>query len=225
MSTTSRSTPSSIRAMARFQDSPKKPTAAPTRSRPWSSLEASGYWSDLTKSLRVIRPLQPALLVDQRQLLDLVPGQQRHRVGAGDADRAGDQRHLRHHVADQPAGIALEPHVAVGDDAEQLQVAIDDRHTRDPVAPAHRVGLADRGVRGDGDRLVDHAGLGPLDHVDLVRLVLDRQVAVDHAEAALAGDGHRHPGLGDRVHRRGDQRHPDGDPLGHPRRRCRPRRG
>ncbi len=56
VSTTIRSTPSSIRAMARFQESPKKPTAAPTRSRPWSSFDASGYWSDLTKSFKVISP-------------------------------------------------------------------------------------------------------------------------------------------------------------------------
>ncbi len=48
--------------------------------------------------------------------------------------------------------------------------------------------------------LEDHPGLGPLDEVDLVGLVLDREVAVEHAEAALAGHRDRHPGLGDGVH-------------------------
>ena len=42
--------------MARFQPSSKKPTAAPTRSRPASSFVASGYCSDLVKSLTVISP-------------------------------------------------------------------------------------------------------------------------------------------------------------------------
>jgi hypothetical protein len=31
-------------------------------------------------------------------------------------------------------------------------------------------------------RVRDHAGLGPLDEVDLLRLLLDREVAVQHAE-------------------------------------------
>ncbi len=56
VSTTSTSTPASRSASARCQASPKKPMAAPTRRRPWSSLVASGYFSLLSKSLTVIRP-------------------------------------------------------------------------------------------------------------------------------------------------------------------------
>ena len=56
VSTTSASTPASIRAEARCQASPRKPTPAATRRRPWPSLVASGYCSVLTKSLTVIRP-------------------------------------------------------------------------------------------------------------------------------------------------------------------------
>jgi hypothetical protein len=43
-----------------------------------------------------------------------------------------------------------------------------------------------------GDRVADHAGLGPLDQVDLDRLLVRRQVAVQHPDAALAShrDGH-----------------------------------
>ena len=138
---------------------------------------------------------------------------------SADADPAGDQRHLGHHLTDQPGRVGLEPHVAVGDDAEQLQVLVDDRDPGDLETAAHRLGLADGRLRRDGDRLVDHPGLGALDHVDLVRLVLDGQVAVDDPQPALPGDGHRHPGLGDGVHRGGDQGYADGDPLGHPGRR------
>src|SRR4051794_11777480 len=57
MSTMSRSTPASTSAIARFSASSKIPIAAPTRSRPESSLVASGYFSLLAKSFTVIRPL------------------------------------------------------------------------------------------------------------------------------------------------------------------------
>ena len=56
VSTTRTSTPASRRALARSQASPKKPTAAPTSRRPSAALLASGYCSDFTKSLTVMRP-------------------------------------------------------------------------------------------------------------------------------------------------------------------------
>ena len=205
VSTTSTSTPASTSVR---RPAPRRrrrtPTAAPTSSRPSASLVACGYCSDLTKSLTVIRPASRPVVVDQRQLLDLVLAQQRDRVVAGDADRAGDQRHRGHDLADlggRPLGDRDEAHVAVGDDAEQPAVGVDDRQAGDAVLAAELVDLVERGVGADRDRVGDHAGLGPLDQVDLVGLVLDREVAVQHADAALAGHGDRHPGLGDGVHR------------------------
>ena len=56
VSTTITSTPASRRASARSHASPKKPIAAPTRSRPWSSFVARGYFSLLSKSLIVMSP-------------------------------------------------------------------------------------------------------------------------------------------------------------------------
>ncbi len=56
VSTTSRSTPASIRDIERSQESPKKPTAAPTRSLPASSFVESGNCSVLVKSLTVNKP-------------------------------------------------------------------------------------------------------------------------------------------------------------------------
>src|SRR3954447_4545665 len=154
---------------------------------------------------------QLAGVVDQRQLLDLVLAEQRHRVVGRDALLAGDQRLLGHHLADRAGQVGLEAHVAVGDDADQDAGVVDDRDAGDPVLPAERVRLADGGVGADRDRLRDHAGLGALDQVDLLGLVLDREVAVKDAEAALTGHRDGHPGLGDGVHRAGQQRdvHPD----------------
>src|SRR6185312_7003063 len=50
------SAPASISAIARRNASSPTPTAAPTTRRPSASLVALGYWSDLVKSLTVIRP-------------------------------------------------------------------------------------------------------------------------------------------------------------------------
>ena len=95
-------------------------------------------------------------------------------------------------------------------------VGVDDGQPGDAVLAADLVELLQRRVGADGDRVGDDPGLGPLDQVDLVGLVLDRQVAVQHAEAALAGHRDRHPRLGDGVHRGADQRHPQRDLAGQP---------
>jgi hypothetical protein len=145
------------------------------------------------------------------QLLDLVPAQQRHGLVGADPHPPGDQRSDGHDVTDKPGGVGLEAHVAVGDDAEQPVVAVDDGYAGDAVATAQGVRLADRRVRPDGHWLGHHAGLGTLDQVDLLGLLLEGQVAVQDAHAALAGHRDGHPGLGDGVHRAGQQRHLDGD--------------
>ncbi|GAA3058116.1 hypothetical protein GCM10020000_46050 [Streptomyces olivoverticillatus] len=150
-------------------------------------------------------------VVHQRQLLDLVAAEQLDGVLAGDADLARHQRHRRHDLAHLAAAVHLEGHVAVGDDAQQLARGVGHRHTADAELGAQRVRLGQRGVRADRDRVGDHAGLRALDQVDLVGLVLDGEVAVQHARTALARHGDGHPRLGHLVHRSGQQR--DVDPY------------
>ena len=161
-------------------------------------------------------PAQPAGLVDQRQLLDLVLGEQRQRGVGVHADGRGDQRHRRHHVADESVLVGLEAHVPVGDDAEEDAVGVDDRCARDAVAGRQRVDLGEGVVRRDGDGVGHHAGLGPLHQVDLAGLLLGGQVAVQHAHAADAGHGDGHARLGDGVHRAGQQGYRQPDPPRHP---------
>jgi len=67
-------------------------------------------------------------------------------------------------------------------------------------------GVRDRGFRPQSDGLDDHPGLGALDLVDLGDLILDREVAVDDADAACAGERDRQPRFRDRVHRSRDDR-------------------
>jgi len=86
--------------------------------------------------------------------------------------------------------------------------------TGDPEPGAQRVDLGQGEVWPAGDRVGNHAGLGPLHHFDLAGLFGNRQVAVQYAHPT--GPGHRdgHPGLGDGVHRRADQRYFEPDLLG-----------
>ena len=159
-----------------------------------------------------MRPTSLPSSSTMRQPLPLVLAKQAGRLLAVDALVAGDQRHRRHDVADEaraPLGDRDEAQVAVGDDAEQRAVLVDDRQAGDAVLAADLVELLEGGLRADRDRVGDHPGLGPLHQVHLVGLVLDRQVAVQHPDAALAGHRDRHPRLGDGVHGAGHQRHPE----------------
>ena len=83
---------------------------------------------------------------------------------------------------------------------------VGDRDARDLVVRHQLERVADERVGRQRDRLDDHPGLGALHLVDLGDLVLDREVAVDDADAALARERDREPRLGDGVHRRRDDR-------------------
>ena len=188
-------------------------------SRPSSSYDASGNCSPFTKSLTVIRPPRWPVVVDQRKPLALVLAQQAGGLVAGDPDRAGDQRHRGHHLVDlggRPLGDRGEAEVAVGDDAEEPVVGVDDGEPGDAVLAADAVEVLQRASGPIVTGLEMMPGLGALDEVDLVGLVLDREVAVEHAETALAGHRDGHPALGDGVHRGADQRRLEGDLAGQP---------
>ena len=158
-----------------------------------------------------------AVVVDQRQLLDLVLGEQTVGVILGDVRRTSDEVLLGHHVLDLEVVVVFgrdEAHVAVGDDADEAVLLVNDRQAGDVELAAQLVEVGERDVRVDGQRVGDHTGLGALDHIDLGRLVVDRQVAVQHADTAVAGHGDGHLGFGDGIHRRGDRRNLHGDLTG-----------
>ena len=150
--------------------------------------------------------LQASVCVDDRQLLDLVPVEDPLGLGERGADRRRDQVGARHQRTDRLRCVVLEAEVAVGQDAHQHPVRVRDRHPRDAVVRHQLERLGDRRVRGERHRLDDHPRLRALDLVDLGDLVLDRQVAVDDPDPADACERDCEPSLGDRVHRRRDDR-------------------
>ena len=140
-------------------------------------------------------PRQPARLVHQRESLALVLAEQQGGVLATDPDRRRDQRHRRHdlvHLRRHPFRDRCEPEVSVGDDAKQPVVGVHDGQARHPVLTASLVQLLQGGVGPDCHRVGHDAGLGSFDQVDLVGLVLDRQVAVQDAKSALPRHRDRH---------------------------------
>ena len=160
------------------------------------------------------QPLHPVVGIHQRQLLDLVPAQQVQSLLRRDAQVAGHQRCDGHDVSHRHVPVALEAHVAVGDNSQQPTLSVHDRQSRDPVATAHRVDLCKRVIRSTGHRVAHHAGLGTLDHVDVHRLIIDAHVAVKNPDAADTGHRNGHPRLSHGVHRAAHQRRVQAQILG-----------
>ena len=149
---------------------------------------------------------QSTVAVDDRQLLDLGLLQDAARPREIGSDRCGDQAFRRHHGGDCDARIVVEAQVTVRDDANEAIVGIDDGDAGD-VEVAHQLErLGDGSVGTDLHRVLHHAGLRAFHPVDLFGLAFGSHVAVDRSEAAKAGERHRHPGFGDRVHRRRHER-------------------
>ena len=104
-----------------------------------------------------------------------------------------------------------------------LAAVLGDRHAGDPVLLHQVERFVDPVGRRQRDRVDDHAALRPLHPVDFGGLLLDRQVLVDDADAALLRHRDGQPRLGHRIHRRAQQRHVHADVAGDREDRRRPR--
>ena len=131
------------------------------------------------------------------------------RAGFFLADTHADSHEIvrRHQVADALLRVVGKSHIAPGHDADEFSVRFDDRDAGYVVTFGEGAKLSARGVRADGDRVHDHAGLVTLDLADFLGLLVDGQVAVDDTDTAdlRHGDGER--GFGHRVHGRADEWH------------------
>ena len=157
-------------------------------------------------------------LVDDDELLDPVLVQEPARLVA--PDPLPDRDHLAgHELVDRLARIVGETDVAVGEDADELaglavRARLDHRNAGDRGALHHRQRVGERRVGEDGDRIDDHAAFEALDLAHLLGLIGGLEVAVDDADAAGLRHGDGEPRLGDRVHRRGDDRQVQRDRAG-----------
>ena len=65
--------------------------------------------------------------------------------------------------------------------------------------------LANGGFWPDGDRILDDPGFVFFNDMDLLRLLLEGHVLVNHTNAAFLGNRNRQPGFGHGIHRRRHQ--------------------
>ena len=116
-----------------------------------------------------------------------------------------NKRHRSHDVFDQGCGalnIQHEAHIAVGHDANQAVILIHNRQPRYAVATAKVIDFLNGCERSGCYRVGDHAGFRALDQVNFAGLAIERKIAVQNTDAALAGHSNGHAGLGHGVHRR-----------------------
>ena len=74
------------------------------------------------------------------------------------------------------------------------------------MLPHQRERIAQELRRAHGHRSDDHSALGTLDLLDLTRLIHDRQVLVQNAQAAFARHCDRRSSFGNRIHGRAHER-------------------
>ena len=157
--------------------------------------------------------LEVEVLIDDEKFFDAMFLEDFFGFVEGGADGDGDEIVLGHDVADELGVIFLEAEVAVGEDAGEAGAAGDGK-AGDAVLVHDFEGLAEGDVGGDGDGVDDHAGFGTLDTVDFFDLAVDGHVAVDDADAALAGDADGEAGFGDGVHGGGGEGNVEGEFAG-----------
>jgi hypothetical protein len=121
-----------------------------------------------------------------------------------------DEVLARHDRGNRTIDVCLEAQIAVREDADEpalFRAAFSDRHARDPVL-LHQLERFVNAVFGrKRDRVHDHAALGALHAIDFGRLLFDRQILVNDADAAVLRHRDRKAGLGDRVHCGAGDRH------------------
>src|SRR3989442_34099 len=198
LSMASRSTLHLTSSCARSRKSPVAPMAAATRKRPCESLAALGYFSFLNifygyKSLQIV------VLIDDQQFFDAVLVENVLSLLEGGPDRNSDEIFFGHHFGDGDIEASFEAKISIGEDADQFSIFCDG-HAGNFVFAHDFERVGDFGVRGHGDGIDDHAALRALYLVDLVRLLLNAQIAMDDSQPTLLSDGDGHVGFSHCIH-------------------------
>ena len=158
--------------------------------------------------------LEPPLEIDDRELLDPVAAENRLGLLEGRPDRRRHEPLARHRLGDTHRGRDPEAKVAVRQDPDEAVLGVRDRDARDPVALHQLERVADERLGRERHGLHDHPGLRALDLVDLRDLIRDREVPMEDADPAEAGEADGHARLRDGVHRGGDERDLERDRAG-----------
>ena len=154
--------------------------------------------------------LELEIAIDDEQLLDFVAVKDLSRGIERGADRHRDEVLARHHRRNRTVDVCLEAQVAVRENADEpafFRARLGDRHARNPVFLHQLERFVDAVLGRQRDRVDDHAALGSLHAIDFRRLLFDREILVDDADAAVLRHGDGQPGFRDGIHRRAGDRH------------------
>ena len=150
------------------------------------------------------------ILIDDEKFFDAVLLKNFFGLFESGADGNGDQIVFGHDLADELAMIFFEAKIAIGEDAGETRAAGDGK-AGDAVFGHDLESLANGDVWGDGDGVDDHAGFGTFDAIDFFGLAIERHVAMNDADAALARDADGETRFRDGVHGGGSERNVDGE--------------
>ncbi len=209
--------PSLHQGLGPLGEVPARPHRRPHQKPAHRVLSGIGVLLALDDVLEGEETPEPPGLVHQGELLHLVPPQDLLGLLQGGAGRGGDQALQRgHHLADGALQVLLKAEVPVGDQAQKLPVKVHHGKAADTVLPHEALGVLEGGRGGQGDGVLDHAGLGALHLAHHGRLGLYGEVLVDDPKPPLPGHGDGHVGLGHRVHGGGEDGDVEPKPPGEP---------
>ena len=140
------------------------------------------------------------VLIHHGQFLDLVFLQNLSSRGEVGLLVSSDEVLLRHHLVHLLVEMALKAKVAVGDDAHEVVVIIDDGDSSDMVFSHHVESILHGRTAANGHRVVYHTVLSTLHDSHLACLFFNRHILVDNSDTALTSDGDGHLRLGNSVH-------------------------
>src|SRR5437016_9351186 len=154
--------------------------------------------------------LEIVFIVDDQELLYAVLVQNLFGVFQSRSHGNGNEVLLGHDLADGDVGARFEAQIAIGQNAYEFLV-LGDRNAGNLVA-AHQVeGICNFVIGREGDGVHDHSALGAFYLVYLIGLPLNREIAVNHAHAALLGNSNGQPRFGHGIHGRADERNVEAD--------------
>ena len=156
------------------------------------------------------------MLIDDRQFFDPMLVQYLASLFQARPFRRRDQLVSLHDLRDLQIHPGFEPQIAIRENTDQYLV-FRDGNPRNPVFRHQRVGIANRLIGRDRDRVENHSALGFLYPVYFGRLIHRRQHSMNNPEAALAGYGDGQTEFGDGIHGRADNGNVDLDVASKPR--------
>ncbi len=167
---------------------------------PDAVLAGIGEFRGLLKVLDGNHSLQFMIPADHQDLFDAVLVQQRQHLVFGSIFAHRDQAVLRrHHRGDRCIQLGLETQIAMRDDPDHLGAEYHG-YARDVFRAREFQNLPNRHIRVHGNGIADHAAFELLHPIDLPRLLVDRHVLVNDADAAFLGNRDGKACLGNRVH-------------------------